>query len=134
MKLIIAGSRTIDDYELVVDRLKMLGFNGNSVSEVVSGTAQGVDTLGEAWAHEQGIPVVRFPAQWSVHGRAAGHIRNAEMAEYADRALVIHTGSNGSLDMINAMKRLSKPVYSYRTMNDEARTNTYKAFRAVRDL
>ena len=69
MKVIIAGSRTISDYKLVVDAMQRCGFD---ITEVVCGTATGIDRLGEQWAIANSIPVKAMPADWDRHGRAAG--------------------------------------------------------------
>src|SRR5690554_7371831 len=78
MKLIIAGSREGFEIADVFVAMEESGFK-NRVTEVVSGTARGVDRLGEAWAKANYIPIRRFPADWDKNGRAAGHIRNREM-------------------------------------------------------
>jgi len=84
MKLIIAGSRDIEgvDEEVLSRWLFLAGFPPVAVSEVVSGGARGIDTLGEEWASYFGIPVKRFPAQWNRYGKIAGKLRNRQMAEY----------------------------------------------------
>lgn len=88
---------------------KMLANKGKSV-EIVSGTAGGADRLGEAYAYSQGFSVKRFPADWDEHGKAAGVIRNAEMAEYADAAIIFWNGvSKGTKNMIDNMKKIGKP-------------------------
>lgn len=111
MKLIIAGSRTFDDYEDMVDvlnRVKQL----HDITQVVCGTAKGADTLGKRWARENNVPVKDFPADWQTYGKSAGHVRNWDMGEYANVAVIfIENSSRGSLHMWNVMKELSKPVY-----------------------
>ena len=101
MKTIIAGSRDIYD----MGALQTLLFRSaikNRITEVVSGGARGVDSLGEVWAKHNGIPIKRFPADWIGNGKAAGHIRNVEMAKYAGALLFLWDGkSRGTLDMIN---------------------------------
>lgn len=109
MKVIIAGSRDIEDINIVPKAMDR--FYGVNITEVVSGKASGIDTLGEIWAEANDIPVKSFPANWKKYGKAAGPLRNKEMAEYADAAVVIHNGSKGSLNMISEMKKLGKPVY-----------------------
>jgi len=88
---------------------KMLANKGKRV-EIVSGTAGGVDRLGEAYAYSRGFAVKRFPADWESHGNSAGVIRNAEMAEYADAAIIFWNGvSKGTKNMIENMKKIGKP-------------------------
>ena len=116
MKLIIAGSRslsaspeTISKYvnELLYEMKKEQLFAQDiSVTEVVSGTARGIDCDGEKWAEEQGIPITRFPAKWEQFGKSAGYKRNMEMAEYADVLLAIYDGtSRGTKHMINLAEK-----------------------------
>ncbi len=53
-----------------------------------------------------------FPPDWEKHGKAAGPIRNKEMAEYADALLLIWDGkSRGSASMKKEMEKLEKPIY-----------------------
>jgi len=109
MKLIIAGDRNVTDIRIVKEAL--LQFHNEhpdfKVTEIVSGCARGVDTLGERIAEEYNIPVKKFPADWEKFGKAAGPIRNIQMAEYADGlvAVLVET-SKGTRSMIKeATKR-----------------------------
>ena len=83
----------------------------DSAPEIVSGGANGVDKIGECLAEFCAYDLKKFPANWNKHKKAAGPIRNKEMAEYADCAIVIHNGSRGSLNMIEQMNKLEKPVF-----------------------
>lgn len=113
MKTILAGSRDIADIELVRRAVASCPW---VVTEVVSGTARGVDRLGEEVAEELGYPVKRFPADWKRLGLAAGHIRNGAMADYADRAIILWDGaSKGTSNMIRAMHSRHKQVHLVRT-------------------
>ena len=73
-RVIIAGSRHWDDFDLLVKRcdsvLRDVVHRYNI--EIVSGTARGADRLGERYAKLRGYPVMRFPALWDQHGRGAG--------------------------------------------------------------
>lgn len=65
MKIVVAGSRSFNDYEnlkYVLDEIT----NGvpKEDIEIVSGTARGADKLGEKYGNEMGLKVVRFPANW----------------------------------------------------------------------
>ena len=113
MKVIISGSRCITDYNLVEEAVKLSGFD---ITEVVSGMAQGVDNLGIEWAHDHGIPIMPFPADWNQHGKWAGFKRNQEMADYGDALIAVWDGtSRGTLDMINRskLKNLPMAVFQY---------------------
>lgn len=109
MKVIIAGSRNLEDYTLVAQAMQRCGFD---VTEVVCGMATGVDTLGYRWAQCNNISIKEMPAQWHQYGKRAGPVRNKQMAEYADAAVIIWDGkSPGSRNMINEMIRAKKPYY-----------------------
>lgn len=108
MKIVIAGSRTFRDAELLRATMESLGW---PVTEVACGAAAGADALGEAWAAAAGIPVRRFLPAWGEFGRSAGPRRNAEMAAFADVVVVFWDGaSRGAADMIAQMRRRGKPV------------------------
>ena len=108
-KIIVAGSRGITDYALVEKAIKLSNFQ---ISEVVSGKAAGVDTLGELYAKNNNIPITHFPANWDKFGKSAGYLRNVEMGEYADGAVILWDGfSKGTKHMLETMSRLKKPIY-----------------------
>jgi hypothetical protein len=110
MKLIIAGSRTFDNYELLCEIMDRVVNNVDVVTEVVCGGATGADSLGKRWADENSVPVKFMLADWTAHGKAAGPIRNAAMGEYADALLAFWDGkSPGTKNMIKCMKLEEKP-------------------------
>jgi hypothetical protein len=111
MKVIIAGGRDFTSFNIVQDAIKASGFE---ITEVVSGKAKGVDTLGEIYALGANIPVVGFPADWNKNGRAAGPMRNKEMAEYADALIAVWDGvSKGTANMIMQARRNRLEVFIY---------------------
>lgn len=106
MKVIIAGSRTFNNYDLLV---KTLQEENLIIEEVVCGGARGADTLGAEWAKKNGVPIKYFNAEWDIYGRAAGTIRNHQMGDYADYLVAFWDGkSSGTKDMINYMQQLGK--------------------------
>ena len=103
VRVIIAGSRGITDYDILLDAIKQSSFE---ITEVVSGIADGIDMLGETYAREKGLPVKRFPPDWKRLGKNAGPIRNKQMAEYAEAAIIIWDGrSPGTKNMIKTAKQ-----------------------------
>jgi hypothetical protein len=109
MKCIIAGTRTLTNYQVVLDAIAKSQFE---ITEVVSGGALGVDTLGEQWARENKVTIVTFPPKWSVFGKSAGPIRNAQMADYAEALIAVWDGvSKGTKNMIEAATAKNLKVY-----------------------
>lgn len=116
MKLIIAGSRNITDYDLVRSLVIRSGFwkkYGKSI-EVVCGMARGVDLLGLDFAKKNGLQWHERPADWNAHGKAAGHIRNSQMADESDALLAVWDGeSPGTKHMIDIARKKGLEVKAY---------------------
>lgn len=106
-RVIIAGSRTFTDYELLDHKLShILQRLTPDDTAIVSGTAKGADQMGEHWAWAHGFEVMRFPAQWDVHGKRAGYIRNEQMLEAATHLIAFHDGvSRGTAHMIDIARK-----------------------------
>lgn len=108
-KLVIAGSRSIKELSLVETAYNQAHIKA---IEIVSGCAPGVDRLGEELAKKLYLPIERFPADWDNKGKAAGHIRNGQMAKYADAGLLVWDGvSPGTQSMIKQLEMLNKPYF-----------------------
>ena len=102
---VIAGDRDAT-YDHTISVIESCPFKGK-IAQAVSGKCRGADTNGEFWAYTNNISVIDKPANWNKHGKAAGPIRNAEMAELADAAIIVPrpdaTYGNGSTDMMRRM-------------------------------
>jgi hypothetical protein len=103
-KVIIAGTRTFNDYALlqreVDEALREMNPDGAPI-KIVSGGARGADKLGERYARERGYALEIYPADWERYGKRAGYIRNKEMAEVADALIAFWDGeSRGTRMMI----------------------------------
>jgi len=110
-KVIIAGSRSINNYKIIEEAILKSTFK---IGRIVSGGANGVDKLGEKFAKENGIEVTVFLPYWDELGRIAGMVRNKEMFNYADCLIAIWDGnSSGTKNMINLFKRNNKEYYIY---------------------
>ena len=111
IRVIVAGGRDFNNYTLLSNTLDAV-LERYTLPEVsiVSGCCRGADSLGERYAKEHGIPVVRFPADWLAYGKAAGPIRNRKMAEFASQgegALVAFWNgeSRGTASMIRLAEK-----------------------------
>lgn len=82
-KMIIAGSRSIDESLWVYSKVNQLTDGGASFGmyEVITGGAEGVDSYGETWAEEKSCLYTEFPYP-SQLGSFGGPRRNKAMASY----------------------------------------------------
>jgi len=114
MKIIIAGSRTIYSTALVRLAMRESGFE---ITEIVSGAARGIDQAAIDVAAIDGIPLTIFLADWDKFGKAAGNLRNGEMADYGDGLIAVWDGeSTGTGNMITHMGARGKPSHVARTV------------------
>ncbi len=110
MKVIIAGSRDLNNYGLVVEHIVKSHFK---ITEIVCGMCRGPDLLGKKYAEENNIPVKEFPADWENLGNSAGPTRNKAMAEYADALILVWDGkSKGSFNMLNEAAKNKLEIYT----------------------
>ena len=108
MKLAIIGSRTFTKYELLKETLEKYK---SKINLVVSGAAQGADSLGEKWALENNIKTLIFPADWNKHGKKAGFIRNEDIIKNCDACIAFWDGvSKGTKHSISLCEKYNKPV------------------------
>ena len=82
MKFLIAGSRSITDFDLTP-------YIPEDVDLILSGGANGVDALAEAYADKHRISKLIMRPQYNLYRRAAPLKRNDRMVEIPDRDLVI---------------------------------------------
>lgn len=81
---------------------------------IIEGEARGADTLARKYAERHKIHVLPFPAQWDLHGKAAGPIRNTEMLRVGKPDLVIAfmaKDSRGTKNMVSQAEKAGIPVY-----------------------
>jgi hypothetical protein len=127
VRIIIAGSRTFNDYEFLKVKCNEIinsYFLGGWVSPnlenvtIISGGANGADKLGERFAKENNIECKLFPANWDAYGKSAGYKRNLEMAYYAKEMYGVLIAfwdgkSRGTNHMIDIAKQLGLNVYIF---------------------
>lgn len=100
MKVIVAGGRDFDDYDLMCESLDKI-LEGKTDITIVSGKAKGADRLGERYAKERGYPVEEYPADWDLYGKGAGPFRNEKMAKVSQVLVAFWDfKSSGTKDMI----------------------------------
>ena len=116
MRICIAGGRDFADYDVLVKVVDQVIEEIPPPIIIISGKAKGADSLGERYAKEHDLEVLLYPADWKKHGKGAGPIRNAKMAEEADMLIAFWDGSSkGTKNMIGQIQKRGKQykVFSY---------------------
>ncbi len=104
MKLLIVGSRSIQNFDLSPHIPP-------DTEWIISGGANGVDTLAEAYAEAKKLSKIIVRPQYARYGRGAPLKRNEVMVDIADAVLVIWDGvSKGTQYTIAYAKKQNKPV------------------------
>ena len=105
MKIIIAGSRNFTNYQMLKTICNQILQDQNNIIIVSGGHYKGADKLGEQYAIEKKIKIIKFPADWMKYGKAAGPKRNKQMAIYADALIAFWDGKSiGTKNMIQQAK------------------------------
>jgi len=110
MKVALVGSRKFNDIKRMLDNIPP------ETSEIVSGGANGADSVAEDCARVLGIPkkifLPKFKTDPSVKYHVSHfHVRNRQIVEYADIVIAFmpHGGSRGTQSTINHAKKTGKP-------------------------
>lgn len=104
VRIIIAGSRTFNDYDFLAATMDRLTHNMPDVV-VVHGGARGADRLGGIWASRRDFRTRLWLPEWDRLGRGAGFARNVQMAEDADALVAFWDGaSKGTGHMITTAR------------------------------
>lgn len=104
MKIAIIGSRNIH-----VENLNE--YLPQSITEIVSGGAKGIDTDAQEYANENNIKMTVFLPDYSKYGRGAPIVRNKQIVDYADEVIAFWDGkSRGTLSVIEYCKKQNKKI------------------------
>lgn len=100
-KLAVIGSRNITDeniIHLLIDDI----LQKYCITMFVSGGANGVDSIAEAYMKSLNIPCKIHKPDWNKYGKSAGFVRNRLIIDDVDIVLAIWDGvSQGTLNSIN---------------------------------
>lgn len=114
--VLVTGSREWTDVGAVYAALQE--HLGNEIQAILvhGDCPTGADAIANSWAKSQpGIAVDAQPANWPLHGRAAGPIRNQAMVTRgADVCLAFPKGeSRGTRDCMRKAEAAGIPVINY---------------------
>ena len=115
-RVIVAGSRGFFDYDLMRRELDELFWVSSEFDDgdikIISGMADGADSLAIRYADERKLTKILFPANWKKYHRIAGFLRNEDMLSIATHLVVFWDGkSSGTNHMIEIAKAKGIPVW-----------------------
>lgn len=117
MRIIIAGGRDFNNYELLKNKCNgIIKFLNPDNIEIISGAAKGADSLGAQYAKENNYKLISMPANWNLFGKQAGYLRNIEMAKKAienDGVLILFWDkiSRGSKHMLDVARGYNMKIF-----------------------
>lgn len=135
MNIAIIGSRTFNDYDMLVKEVtKILHVESKCEEDftyvtIVSGGATGADALGKKYAKEFKCKYVEFNADWkdlshpdariktNAYGKYdanAGHRRNTLIIDKADIVIAFHNDSPGTANSLKKARDKGKKIYEFK--------------------
>jgi len=105
MRIAIIGSRDFNDfYAMKWFITSMIQVNRNDI--IISGGAEGADTLAEKFAELYHLKTQIYYADWNKYGKQAGPMRNHDIIANADICFAFKThedskGTNHSIQLAN---------------------------------
>ena len=110
MQIIIAGSREFRSYPTLV-RVCHHYLQNIPNPVIVCGHARGTDQLALRYAKKYNLPINSFYPNWAKYGKAAGYIRNQQMARHGQALLVFWNGTSpGTKSMVQLAKKQQLPI------------------------
>ena len=104
MKLLIAGSRSVTDFDFTP-------YVSTDTDLIISGGARGIDRIAERYADEKGISKLVLRPNYRLYGKAAPIKRNEVMVALADALIIVWDGvSRGTKYTLEYAKKKGKPV------------------------
>ncbi len=100
MRVLVCGGRDYVNTSKIYETLDDI----DGITSIIHGGARGADSIAGQYAKDRDLIEEVFQANWDLHGRQAGFMRNAEMAETAPDLVVAFQGGAGTRNMINIAK------------------------------
>lgn len=106
MRLLVCGGRKFEDWTWL-----NLELTRRKPTVIIHGGAPGADTLAGRWAGVNGVACRVVFADWDLHGKKAGPIRNQQMLDdYFPEAVLAFPGGTGTADMVRRALAAGLPV------------------------
>lgn len=110
LRIAIVGSRDYPDLTHIIRYIDTLPPN----AMLISGGARGVDRVAEQYAKQRSLMTLIYNADWNMHGKSAGMIRNQQIVDAADKIVAFWDGvSRGTADTIAKAQKAGKAIEVY---------------------
>jgi hypothetical protein len=116
VRVLVCGSRHFNDLNKMVKVVWEM-FDPDDTITLIHGDARGADRTSEVVftsGYFKNMPeVLKFPANWNAHGKAAGYIRNKQMLDEGEPDLVMAFWdgvSPGTKNMVSQAEKAGVPV------------------------
>jgi hypothetical protein len=105
--VIVCGGRDYQDRDRVFAAMDLAHAHA-PITLVVHGACidkrtkelSGADRWADEWARDRGVEVEPHPADWATWGKAAGPMRNKQMAEAGAHGCIAFPGGGGTANMV----------------------------------
>ncbi len=99
-RALVCGGRDYCDRRTLYETLDRIDAV-RGIGVLIAGGARGADQLAADWACAHKIPTLIYNADWELHGRSAGALRNAHMLKDGKPDFVIaFGGGRGTANMV----------------------------------
>lgn len=96
-RVLVCGGRDFDDRDTIS---RVLSKHVTLDDILISGNADGADSIAASWARQHGIDLCVCPPNWAEHGLNAGPVRNAAMIKLQPDLVIAFPGDKGTQDML----------------------------------
>jgi hypothetical protein len=111
LRILVCGGRDYTD-RARVDRILDRVHAERGIEAIIQGTARGADQLAAEWGWDRKVRVCSYPADWQMHGKKAGALRNQSMIdEGKPDAVIAFPGGAGTADMVKRSRDAGLPVW-----------------------
>ena len=133
MKLIVTGSRDLDDPNFVAAKIdEYLRFKSGDV-ELINFVCKGGTNTAAKYAKDHGLKIISMQADWTKYPKDAAKIRNAVAAKLADELLVIqYMDEHETKELIQNMKDMHKPTWVVNVPRKDNNNAGPRKYRCVR--
>lgn len=119
-KIAVIGSRTFSNYPQFCKIMHKLISSYDNQVELISGGADGADSMAKQFSEEFYINIDVFPAEWDKYGKSAGYRRNHTIWENSDIGIAFWDGkSKGTAHSFDIAKSQKKTLYVFNYLTNK---------------